>query len=66
VRITLVDLDVEVTAWLSAVGLYPGEQIVVLRRAAVGGPLHLKVLSGGEFAVARDLARDITVEDVAA
>jgi ferrous iron transport protein A len=66
VRITLVDLDVEVTAWLSAVGLYPGEQVILLRRAALGGPLHVRVLSGGEFAVARELAREITVEDVAA
>ena len=56
----------EVTAWLSAVGLYQGEEVTVLRRATWGGPLHLKVTSGGEFAIARELARDITVEAAAA
>jgi ferrous iron transport protein A len=64
VRIARVDLDSEVAAWIRAVGLHEGEALVVLRRAALGGPLHVRTSSGGEFAVARDVARCITVDAV--
>jgi len=56
VRIVRVKLDAEVTGWLSAVGLDDGEEVTVLRRAAFGGPLHVRTSSGGEFAVAKELA----------
>jgi ferrous iron transport protein A len=62
VRIAHVDLDADVAAWLAAVGLSEGEELVVLRRAALGGPLHVRTTSGGEFAVARELASHIGVE----
>lgn len=62
VRILVVDLDDEVRAWLEAVGLSIGEDVVVLRRALLGGPLHVRAMSGGDFAVARELAQSITVE----
>ena len=61
VRITSVDLDGEAAAWLGAVGLHEGEELVVLRRAALGGPLHVRTGGGGEFAVAREVARRISV-----
>ena len=60
-RIVRVDLDGEAAAWLGAVGLHEGEDLVVLRRAALGGPLHVRTSSGGEFAVAREVALHITV-----
>ena len=62
VRIARVDLDGEAAAWIAAVGLHEGEGLVVLRRAALGGPLHVRTTSGGEFAVAREVALHITVE----
>ena len=61
VRITSVDLDGEAAAWLGAVGLHEGEELVVLRRAALGGPLHVRTGGGGEFAVAREVAQRIIV-----
>lgn len=64
VRITSVDLDGEAAAWLGAVGLHPGEELVVLRRAALGGPLHVRTGGGGEFAVAREVAQRIAVSIV--
>jgi ferrous iron transport protein A len=62
-RIVRVALDADVAAWLAAVGLHEGEELVVLRRAAFGGPLHVRTGAGGEFAVARELASRIAVED---
>ena len=64
VRIARVDLDGEAAAWIAAVGLREGEELVVLRRAALGGPLHVSTSSGGEFAVAREVARKVTVDPV--
>jgi ferrous iron transport protein A len=60
-RIEAVDLDEEARAWLDAVGLHDGEELIVLRRAVFGGPLHVRTSSGGEFAVAHELAARITV-----
>ncbi len=62
VRIAKVDLDEDVAAWLGAVGLDVGDELVVLRRAIFGGPLHVRTSSGGEFAVARELAAKIATE----
>ncbi|AKU97225.1 hypothetical protein AKJ09_03889 [Labilithrix luteola] len=64
VRIASVTLDVDAAAWLGAVGLHDGEELVVLRRAAFGGPLHVRTASGGEFAVGREVAMAIGVDDV--
>lgn len=61
VSIEGIDLDGEAAAWLAAVGLHEGEQLTVLRRAALGGPLHVRTSSGGEFAVAREVAMHIRV-----
>jgi ferrous iron transport protein A len=62
VRIVSLELEAEAAAWLGAVGLHVGEQLRVLRRAALGGPLHVRTSSGGEFAVAREVAAHIAVE----
>jgi len=64
VRIASVALDDDVASWLAAVGLHLGEEIVVLRRAILGGPMHVRTGSGGEFAVARELAAKIAVDVV--
>lgn len=64
-RIARADLEDEIAQWLAAVGLAEGEEVIVLRRAALGGPLHVRLASGGEFAVAREVALRITVEAVA-
>jgi len=61
VRITSVDLEGEAAAWLGAVGLHEGEELIVLRRAALGGPLHVRTGGGGEFAVAREVAQLICI-----
>ena len=64
-RIETVALDGEAKHWLGAVGLAEGEELVVLRRAVLGGPLHVRTTSGAEFAVARELATSITCTAVA-
>ena len=60
-RITSARLDGDVAGWLAAVGLHEGEEVTVLRRAAFGGPLHVRTSAGGEFAVAKELAARLEV-----
>lgn len=66
VLIEAVELDRQAASWLAAVGLHEGEELVVLRRAIFGGPLHVRTSSGGEFAIARELATQILVRDARA
>jgi ferrous iron transport protein A len=61
VVIERVDLEGEAAAWLAAVGLHAGEELIVLRHAVLGGPLHVRTSSGGEFAVAREVAAHVLV-----
>jgi ferrous iron transport protein A len=61
VRITAIELEGEAAAWIGAVGLHEGEELLVLRRAVLGGPLHVRTGGGGEFAVAREVASKIAV-----
>jgi ferrous iron transport protein A len=61
-----VPADSAVAAWLAAVGIAQGEELLVLRRGLFGGPLHVRTGCGGEFAVARSLAAEITVVPVVA
>lgn len=64
VRIVATRLDDDgAAAWLAAVGLADGEEVTVLRRAALGGPLHVRLATGGEFAVAREIATKLEVAD---
>lgn len=60
-HVVRLDLDSDLAAWLTAVGIGEGDRITVLRRAVFGGPLHVRTASGGEFAVSRSLARSVRV-----
>ena len=62
-RIVAARLDDDLAAWLAAVGLHEGEEVIVLRRGAFGGPLHVRTASGGEFAVAREIALRLEVSE---
>jgi ferrous iron transport protein A len=64
VRIAALGFEGDVASWLAAVGLHEGEDLVVLRRAIFGGPIHVRTGAGGEFAVARELAAKITITNV--
>jgi len=61
-RVVAIALEAELAAWVRAVGISEGEQVVVLRRAAFGGPLHVRTRAGGEFALHRSLARAIRLQ----
>ena len=61
-RVLLLRLDEAQARFLRAVGIFEQEEIMVLRRAPFGGPLHLRTSSGGEFALDRALAMSIDVE----
>ena len=61
VRVVALVLEEDLAAWLRAVGIGEGEKLVVLRRAAFGGPIHVRTASGGEFALNRSLARSILI-----
>lgn len=52
----------ELAQWLAAVGLEPGVRVRVLRRAAFGGPLHVRT-GEGELAVDATLAGTVEVSD---
>ncbi|WP_437965161.1 FeoA family protein [Sorangium sp. So ce260] len=56
-----VGLHADLAGWLDAMGLGPGQTLTVLRRAAFGGPLHVRTGSGGELAINASLARSILV-----
>ena len=57
-----ISLDADLASWLEAIGIGRGDRVEVLRRAAFGGPIHLRTHTGGEFAVDRGLAKAIRVE----
>jgi ferrous iron transport protein A len=60
-QIVALDLEVDFAEWLRAVGIHEGERVTVLRRALLGGPIHVRTGSGGEFALNRSLAQSIRV-----
>lgn len=60
-EVSAMHLDPTEANWLRAIGICEGQRVTVLRRALLGGPLHVRTASGGEFAVAADLARAIDV-----
>jgi ferrous iron transport protein A len=59
--VTSVRLRGAEAAWLRAIGIFEGQRVTVLRRALLGGPLHVRTASGGEFAIDRTLALAIEV-----
>ncbi|NOU26605.1 MAG: ferrous iron transport protein A [Polyangiaceae bacterium] len=62
IRVRAVSLSSEEREWLGAVGIVAGEVLTVLRRAAFGGPMHVRTEDGGEFAIAQSLAAAIETE----
>ena len=50
--------------WLRAVGIGERERVTVLRRAAFGGPIHVRTSSGGEFALHRALAASVIIRRI--
>jgi ferrous iron transport protein A len=65
VCVTAVILETDLAAWVKAVGICEGERLTVLRRAAFGGPIHVRAQSGGEFALARSVAPSVLVRALA-
>lgn len=61
-RVTALEVPARDAALLRAMGLSEGESVRVLRRAPFGDPLHVRVGSGAELALAAPLARSIRVE----
>jgi ferrous iron transport protein A len=61
VRVVSLEIEAELGAYLRALGIAEGERITVLRRAALGGPLHIRTEHGGEFAVNRSLAAAVRI-----
>ena len=64
VRVVELALEEDLAAWLRAVGIGEGDMLTVLRRAAFGGPIHVRTSSGGEFALNRSLAVSIHIRRV--
>ena len=62
VRISALHGDSQEQQWLRAVGFFEGQSMCVLRRAPFGGPLHVRVGSGGEFAVDMKVAAHIEID----
>jgi ferrous iron transport protein A len=60
--ITALRMHEREAAWLRAIGLGEGMTVTVLRRAPLGGPLHVRVSGGAELAVDRELARHVEIE----
>jgi len=58
VRVALAE---EAATYLRAVGVEEGVKVTILRRAPLGGPLHVRTSSGAELALDRELARWIEV-----
>jgi Fe2+ transport system protein FeoA len=65
-RILKVEGPPQDVAWLTALGLGPDDELTVVRRGALGGPLQVRTRAGGEFALDRALAHGIHVEPVEA
>jgi Fe2+ transport system protein FeoA len=62
VRVARFSLSAEVAAHLRAVGMGEGTRVRIVRAAPFGGPLHLRVSSGAELAIDRELARGVVIE----
>ena len=60
--IARLDVDTDEGVILRAMGLGEGQRVSVLRRAPFGDPLHVRLSSGGEFALSRPLAQLVRVE----
>ena len=63
-RVASLSLDPREAKRVRAVGVFEDEEVMVLRRAPFGGPIHLRTSSGGEFALDAGLAKAILVVGV--
>jgi ferrous iron transport protein A len=59
--VTTLSLGEREAAWLRAIGLFEGATVTLLRRAPLGGPLHVRISGGAELAIDRALARQVVV-----
>jgi Fe2+ transport system protein FeoA len=59
--IASLELSSDERAWIEAMGLSPGREVTVLRRGVLGGPLHVRLDTGAEFAVDAELARRVVL-----
>ena len=59
--VLVVDVPLQEARWLAAMGVHEGARIVVMRRAALGGPLQVRTASGGAFALGAALAQRVRV-----
>ena len=60
--ITAMEVEASEAGLLRAMGLAEGESVVLLRTGLGGDPLHVRLGSGGEFALARPLARTVRIQ----
>jgi ferrous iron transport protein A len=60
--ITALTVDAGEAGLLRAMGIAEGESVVLLRTGLGGDPLHVRLGSGGEFALARPLARSVRIQ----
>lgn len=59
--VTGLDVEPEELALLRAMGIAEGQPIRILRVGLGGDPLHVRLGSGGEFALARPLAKAVRI-----
>lgn len=60
--VSWLDVPVEEASLLRAMGIAEGQSVRLLRVGLGGDPLHVRLGSGGEFALARPLARSVRIE----
>lgn len=65
-QVVRVEAPDEEARWLAALGLGAGQRVQVLRRAVLGGPLHVRTGQGGAFALGAPLAQRVAVRLVTA
>ncbi|APS00546.1 FeoA family protein [Pajaroellobacter abortibovis] len=56
------NLEEQIKARLSALGVVKGIRLVVLRRAMLGGPLHVRLDMGAELAIDASVAKGVVVQ----
>lgn len=61
-RVRALGVEPALAARLGALGVREGTRVLVLRRAPFGGPLHLRLGTGLELALERDVAHALEVE----
>jgi ferrous iron transport protein A len=58
-KIVRLTLAADAASYLRAVGFAEGVSVRVIRRAAFGGPLHVRTSSGADVALDRELAAGV-------